>query len=105
MKFLQSKREINEKSYFPGPGYYYSSPNNPKFNDFYKVSFFQNTANTDNNVLNFGTVFFPFFTYSYFPLYFNTNFSNFLVKRLKDSYILHIKPQVLVSILKENLIK
>ena len=57
MKFLQSKRENNpNKNYNPGPGYYYSSPNNPKYNDFYKSTFFQNMDNTDTNVINFGTV-------------------------------------------------
>lgn len=59
MKFLQSNREnYFPRTYFPGPGYYYTSPNNPKFNDFYKTSFFQNTSNTETNVLNFGTVYF-----------------------------------------------
>lgn len=57
MKFLQSKRDIDQiKNYCPGPGYYYTSPNNPKFNDFYKATFFQNTTNIENNVMNFGTV-------------------------------------------------
>ena len=59
MKFLKAKRDSTEgKTYFPGPGYYFTFPNNPKYNDFYKSSFFQNLENTDNNVENFGTVFF-----------------------------------------------
>lgn len=57
MKFLQSNRDTNyQRNYFPGPGYYFTYPNDPKFNDFYKSSFFQNISNTENNVLNFGTV-------------------------------------------------
>lgn len=59
MKFLQSNRDTSHaKNYFPGPGYYFTYPNDPKFNDFYKSSFFQNISNTENNVLNFGTVIF-----------------------------------------------
>jgi hypothetical protein len=67
MKFLQEKRDVTvSKNYFPGPGYYFAFPNNPKFNDFYKSSFFQNLNNADNNVINFGTVIFFFLETNFF---------------------------------------
>ena len=48
MKFLQSKREVeSNENYCPGPGYYSTIPDNPRFNDIYKTSFFENLKDAE----------------------------------------------------------
>jgi hypothetical protein len=49
------EREFRPANYNPGPGYYSTGPSDPKYNDVYKSSFFQNRNNIDESLSAFGT--------------------------------------------------
>ena len=68
-KFLGGKREIfDDIKYTPGPGWY-SGPSDPKFNDFYKMSFLQNRSSNQPLVENPSTFGRVEYTYENLKIY------------------------------------